>query len=87
MNHPEILDDPGFWAKVNADGDCWVWVGHRDADGQPRIRRKGRSISARLYLYERAVRPLVPGERLKPTCALRACVNPDHYVIRTVTPR
>src|SRR4029077_2153895 len=67
-----------FWAKVEATGDCWIWVGSCDEKGYPlfwhaRQMRRAHRISYRAYVGEIPI-----GMNVHHTCRNTSCVNPRH---------
>jgi HNH endonuclease len=65
-----------FWAKVNKDGDCWVWTGARSRYGNFRL--NGASRLSHRVAFEALVGPIPPGLELDHLCRNRYCVNPAH---------
>ncbi len=63
--------------------ECWVWTGTVSAGGSPQIRRKGKVLSVRRFLYEKD-HDLIEGRRLHTTCRDKACVNPDHAYYKDI---
>jgi hypothetical protein len=62
---------------VRSSDDCWLWIGAR-AGGHPAIRINGATTTAARVGYELYVGPIPHGARIKRTCGIRLCVNPDH---------
>ncbi len=69
--------DERFWAKVDADGDCWEWTGYRTAAGYGEFWR-GRPEKAHRVSYELLVGEIPDGLQIDHLCRNRCCVNPDH---------
>lgn len=73
-----------FWEKVDASGDCWVWVGARKDNGYGHIflekREDGSSKTglAHRVSWELLVGEIPEGLDLDHLCRNRACVKPDH---------
>jgi hypothetical protein len=69
-----------FWPKVDAEGDCWVWIGGRYPLGYGCFylagSRDGRG--AHRVLWEHLVGPIPSGLELDHLCRNPPCVNPDH---------
>lgn len=69
-----------FWAKVEAQGQCWIWTaakvgkgyGHFNQGGKPKM------ILAHRWAYEAMVSEIPEGLELDHLCRNKACVNPDH---------
>jgi hypothetical protein len=57
---------------------CWIWMGHVDAGGYGRVRRRRKShvVHRLLYCLDRGDVP--PGLDLDHKCRVRSCCNPDH---------
>lgn len=70
-----------FFAKVDADGDCWVWQGGTSKGyGVFRIRTKtpkAQTYSHR-FIWELLVGPIPAGKQIDHLCRNTLCVNPDH---------
>lgn len=69
---------PMFWARVDADADCWIWTGTLDRDGYGQFNLNGRKVRAHRGAFEALVGLVPPGLVLDHLCRVRACVNPDH---------
>lgn len=67
-----------FWSKVDASGDCWLWLGSITANGYGQTSVGGRRQAAHRYAYEQTVGPIPNGLQLDHLCRVHACVNPDH---------
>ena len=73
-----------FWAKVDASGDCWNWMGGKSSDGYGSFRQpypgEGRdgANGAHLFAWRLLVGPVPTGTELDHRCKNRDCVNPDH---------
>lgn len=75
-----------FWPKVDADGDCWVWMAGRTADGYGRFRADQETrVLAHRWSYEILVGEIQLGFQLDHLCKNPPCVNPDH--LQPVPPR
>jgi HNH endonuclease len=74
-----------FWEKVDKTTDCWLWTGAFDRDGYPRFDpgpAVGKPGNAARTAYVLVVGPIPPGWFVMQTCKVRACVRPDHLVLR-----
>lgn len=69
-----------FWAKVDASGDCWLWLGsvHRTGYGSFWSPDEQRVVGAHRFAYELLVGPIPEGLQIDHLCRVRRCVNPDH---------
>lgn len=75
-----------FFEKVAKQPDgCWLWTGYLDG-GAPRFIVKGRTVSARGWIYSQRHGEQPFGTQYRTTCENALCVNPDHLAIRS-TPR
>lgn len=86
----ELLDvfeiDKSWIDCIKVEGDCWVWTGLIDrANGYGLIREGSRTFLAYRYIYEATIGVPPPGLRMKQLCGNRACVNPNHVEIDTVS--
>ena len=64
-----------FFAKVDAEGDCWVWTAFINECGYGQF---GDGETAHLWLWRHLVGPVPAGLELDHLCRNRVCVNPDH---------
>lgn len=70
--------------RVDAEGDCWIWIGRIgpngygifSADGQGR--RGKPSVMAHRMVWGELVDDIPDGLELDHLCRNRPCVNPDH---------
>jgi len=73
--------EASFWSRVDADGDCWLWVGPvnklRGGYGIVSTGHKGQARAHRMA-WELLVGPIPPGLKLDHRCRNPPCVNPDH---------
>ena len=67
-----------FWAKVNTEGQCWVWLGARNQNGYGRFWHDVKMVTAHRFAYEEAHGPVVSGLVLDHLCRNRSCVRPGH---------
>ena len=65
---------------IDLQTGCWVWEAGRDNSGYGQIwdERTDATAQAHRYIFERMVRPLVPGEKLDHRCRCHPCVWPVH---------
>lgn len=67
-----------FWAKVDAEGDCWEWTGAKAGGGYGAFFTTSGKVQAHRWSYEHLVGPIPEGLQIDHLCKNRACVNPDH---------
>lgn len=68
-----------FWAKVDADGDCWEWIGFKNQAGYGRFYApSGKMVLAHRYAYETLVGSIPSDAEIDHLCKNRACVSPAH---------
>jgi hypothetical protein len=67
-----------FWAKVDAEGDCWIWTGAIGTHGYGVFRVDGKAVTAHRYSYESLVGKIADGLTIDHLCRNRPCLNPDH---------
>lgn len=67
-----------FWAHVDADGDCWEWVGTRDRRGYGKFRVHYTWWYAHRFAWENLVGPIQESLVIDHLCKNKSCVNPDH---------
>lgn len=66
-----------FWRRVDASGDCWLWMGSQVYGGYGRFQAEGHNYAHR-FSWSRLVGPITEGLTLDHLCKVRHCVNPDH---------
>lgn len=73
-----------FWLKVDASGDCWLWMASVDRDGYGRFgsRDGGEYRAHRRSLVEVGIE-IPDGMTVDHLCRVPACVNPDHLEVVT----
>ena len=75
----ELTPAERFWPKVDATGDCWIWMAGRTADGYGRFRSsQTRRVLAHRWSYEELIGVIPGGLQLDHLCKNPPCVNPDH---------
>lgn len=74
-----------FWSKVDASGDCWLWVAGRTPNGYGKFKIAGQSLGAHRVAWRLLVGPIPDGLAIDHLCKVKRCVNPDH--LEPVTPR
>lgn len=73
-----------FWAKVDASGDCWIWIAGKSDTGYGSFRFRGGAKNAHTVAWTLLVGEVPDGMQLDHLCRVRECVNPDH--LEPVTP-
>lgn len=63
-----------FWSRVDTSGDCWEWLGSKEAAGYG----KWRGWRVHRYSYTEFVGPIPDGLVIDHLCRNKGCVNPDH---------
>lgn len=72
-----------FVERVDASGDCWLWLGLQNAGGYGSYQVQGHRMAHR-FLWTRLVGPIPEGMTLDHLCRVRLCVNPDHLEVVTM---
>lgn len=67
-------DEVRFFAKVDAEGDCWQWTACVGPDGYARFL----GTKAHRWAWIHLVGPIPERLELDHLCRNRSCVNPDH---------
>lgn len=67
-----------FWSKVEPDGSCWGWRGHRQPNGYGQFSENQRVIYAHRWAYEHFIGPIPAGLHIDHLCNNPSCVKPDH---------
>lgn len=67
-----------FWVKVDAEGDCWEWLGARRPNGYGIFASRGVNHGAHRFAWELLVGKIPEGLVIDHLCKNRGCVNPDH---------
>lgn len=68
----------GFWARIDATGDCWEWTGKQTAKGYGQYTTRTKTWRAHRAAYQALVGPIPETLTLDHLCRNRLCVNPDH---------
>lgn len=64
---------------------CIIWTGGTSGDGYGMLRVNGRMVKAHRYAWERERGPIPDDRVLDHTCWNRACVNPQHLRLATIS--
>jgi predicted XRE-type DNA-binding protein len=75
-----------FDEQIERTDTCWLWRGICTWNGYGRFylgyfNGKGRMVGAHRHAWERANRPLQPGEVVRHLCDTPLCVRPEHLVV------
>ena len=71
-------DEQRLWDRVDAEGDCWEWIGPRMRSGHGRFYVHGGIALAHRVMWEFLVGPIPEGLHIDHLCINPPCVNPDH---------
>jgi len=72
------VDAENFWARVDATGPCWLWLGPIDPNGYGRVRVGNRNLYVHRVVRELLVGSIPDGLECDHVCRVRRCCNPDH---------
>lgn len=76
--------DERFWAKVDAEGDCWEWTaGKKDGYGTFYVSPEQPGTTAHRYAWTTLVGEIPDDKEIDYLCRNRACCNPDHLEVVT----
>jgi hypothetical protein len=64
--------------QIDPETGCWVYTGHRDADGYGKIWIAGKTCRVHRVSYQLLIGPIPPGLQLDHLCRVRPCFNPAH---------
>lgn len=74
-----------FWAKVDKTPECWLWKASVQPAGYGQFWLNGTYIGAHRYAYQLLVGPIPDGLQVDHLCRVRACVNPGHMEVVTLS--
>lgn len=73
-----------FFARVQATGGCWPWLGYRQRDGYGLVRKKGQPAeAAHRVAYRLLVGPIPAGFVVMHRCDNPPCCRPSHLIVGT----
>lgn len=70
-----------FWAKVEKENSCWLWIAAKTRDGYGIFNVCGVVKRAHRVAYEMTHGPIAVGREIDHLCRNRACVNPSHLEV------
>jgi len=73
-----------FWLSVSKTEDCWLWTGYLNHAGYGAFFDHGRTLAHR-YAWEMDHGPVPNGMAVDHICFVRACVNPAHLRLLTIS--
>jgi hypothetical protein len=79
-----------FWTRVKKEssGGCWNWIGSIAKDtGYGQMHWEGRRDQAHRISWQLHYGSMPEGDFLMNMCGTKACVNPDHWELRTLRDR
>lgn len=85
MNQSTRYSDPaeGLRARLQPDGDCLVYTGHRDNLGYGKINVKGRGMLTHRYAWELANGRIPDGLYIDHICHNTSCCKIEHLRLAT----
>ena len=73
-----------FWSKVDATGDCWIWIRAQGSKGYGSVGiGSGRTALAHRVAWELLIGQIPDEMTIDHRCFNTICVNPDHLEVVT----
>lgn len=87
MSRPITSLHSRYQKLPDSEGGCWLWLGGLSAKGYGLYKANAltKTKNAHKAVYENLIRILLEGETLNHICKNRACVNPSHLEVTTLT--
>lgn len=67
-----------IFARLKAQGACWLWTGMASSNGYGRIKADGKSIRVHRVMFAAFYGDIPAGYDVHHSCHQRLCVNPEH---------
>ncbi len=77
-NIDSFVENDLYLRTTRSDDGHHRWCGSFNATGEPVLTVDGDDVRAARLAWYLAGNDVAPAHRVRPTCALRTCVNPDH---------
>ena len=72
-----------FWNRVDKSGDCWLWLGFKDAAGYGTFSRRNKTHRAHRIAWELTYGSIPDGLVICHRCDCPSCVKVDHLFLGT----
>lgn len=83
LHHAYKDNNKRFWAKVNKENDCWLWMGAKSNDGYGWMRYDHQMIRVHRLSWKLAFGDIPDGLWVLHKCDVPLCVNPTHLFLGT----
>lgn len=64
--------------KTDRSGECWIWLGGKDANGYGQLKISGKTSYTHRLSYEAFIGPIPESLVIDHLCRIHACLNPQH---------